>query len=194
MKSSIIAAPRIHPPARAGIWYTITAMLEMKRHMLFLVFALVAAMPICAARAARISALPSPEPGAYADTESSTNVVLAVDRAKLFSLGFTIELSPSTTNCLEIALGADSDGDGELSPEESDVLFGYDCGEWFMRNGDGAEVSGAASGVRPRREVVFPKRALRDWSHIRITRRGCGDLAQTLSTTEQGVFFGIVIR
>ena len=160
----------------------------------WLAIALVAAMPICAARAARISALPSPEPGAYADTESSTNVVLAVDRAKLFSLGFTIELSPSTTNCLEIALGADSDGDGELSPEESDVLFGYDCGEWFMRNGDDAAVSCAASGVRPRREVVFPKRALRDWSHIRITRRGCGDLAQTLSTTEQGVFFGIVIR
>ena len=161
----------------------------------WLAIALVAAMPFCAARAARIAALPSPEPGAYADTESSTNVVLAVDRAKLFSLGFTIELSPSTTNCLEIALGADADGDGELAPEESDVLFGYDCGEWFMRNGDGAAVSGAASGVRPRREAVFPKRALRpDWSHIRITRRGCGDLAQTLSTTEQGVFFGIVIR
>jgi hypothetical protein len=123
-------------------------MLEMKRHMLFLVFALVAAMPFCAARAARIAALPSPEQCAFADAESSTNIVLAVDRAKLFSLGFTIELSPSTTNCLEIALGADSDGDGELSPEESDVLFGYDCGEWFMRNGDGAEVSGAASGVR----------------------------------------------
>ena len=167
----------------------------MKRHMLFLVFALVAAMPFCTARAARTNALPPPEPSAFADTESSTNVVLAVDRAKLFSLGFTIELSPSTTNCLEIALGADADGDGELSPEEADALFGYDCGEWFMRTGDGAEVSGAASGVRPRREAVFPKRALRpEWSHIRITRRGSGDLAQTLSTTEQGVFFGIVIR
>ena len=167
----------------------------MKRHVLFLVFALVAAMPFCAARAARTNALPPPEPSAFADAESSTNVVLAVDRAKLFSLGFTIELSPSTTNCLEIALGADADGDGELSPEESDALFGYDCGEWFMRNGDGAEVSGAASGVRPRREAVFPKRALRpEWSHIRITRRGSGDLAQTLSTTERGVFFGIVIR
>ena len=161
----------------------------------WLAIALVAALPFCGARAARIAALPSPGPGAYADTESATNVVLAVDRAKLFSLGITIELSPSTTNCLEIALGADSDGDGELAPEESDVLFGYDCGEWFFRDGDGAEVSGAASGVRPRREAVFPKRALRpDWSHIRITRRGSGDLAQTLSTTEQGVFFGIVIR
>jgi hypothetical protein len=80
-------------------------MLEMKRHMLFLVFALVAAMPFCAARAARIAALPSPGPGVYADAESSTNIVLAVDRAKLFSLGFTIELSPSTTNCLESRRG-----------------------------------------------------------------------------------------
>ena len=167
----------------------------MKRHVLFLVFALVAAMPFCAARAARISALPSPGQCVFADAESSTNIVLAVDRAKLFSLGFTIELSPSTTNCLEIALGADADGDGGLSPEESDVLFGYDCGEWFMRNGDGAEVTDAASGGRPCREAVFPKRALRpEWSHVRITRRGSGDLAQTLSTTEQGVFFGIVIR
>ena len=170
-------------------------MVKMKNRVLLVVFALVAAMPFCAARAARISALPSPGAGAFADTESSTNVVLAVDRAKLFSLGFTIELSPSTTNCLEIALGADSDGDGELSPEEADALFGYDCGEWFMRDGDGAEVSGAASGVRPRREAVFPKRALRpEWSHIRITRRGSGDLAQTVSTSERGVFFGIVIR
>ena len=87
-------------------------MLEMKRHMLFLVFALVAAMPFCAAHAARITALPSPEQCVFADVESSTNIVLAVDRAKLFSLGFTIELSPSTTNCLEIALGADVDGVG----------------------------------------------------------------------------------
>ena len=170
-------------------------MVKMKNRVLLVVFALVAAMPFCVAHAARIAALPSPGPVAFADAESSTNIVLAVDRAKLFSLGFTIELSPSTTNCLEIALGADADGDGGLSPEESDVLFGYDCGEWFVRNGDGAEVTDAASGGRPRREAVFPKRALRpEWSHIRITRRGSGDLAQTVSTAEQGVFFGIVIR
>jgi hypothetical protein len=170
-------------------------MVKMKNRVLLVVFALVAAMPFCAARGARIAALPSPGPGAFADAESSTNIVLAVDRAKLFSLGFTIELSPSTTNCLEIALGADADGDGGLSPEESDVLFGYDCGEWFMRNGDGAEVTDAASGGRPRREAFFPKRVLRpEWSHVRITRRGSGDLAQTVSTSEQGVFFGIVIR
>ena len=167
----------------------------MRRQMFLLLFALCEALSFRPALAARTNALPPPEQSAFADAESATNVVLSVDRARLFSIGFEIELSPSTTNCLEIALGADSDGDGELSPEEADALFGYDCGEWFMRNGDGAEVSGAASGVRPRREAVFPKRALRpDWSHIRVTRRGSGDLAQTLSTTEQGVFFRIVTR
>ena len=167
----------------------------MKRHMLFLVFARVAAMPFCAARAARISALPSPGPGAYADAESSTNVVLAVDRAKLFSLGFTIELSPSTTNCLEIALGADSDGDGELSPEEADALFGYDCGEWFMRDGDGAETCDVATGGRPKRRAVFPKRAFRpEWNLVRITRRGSGDLAESLSSTVEHEHFMFIVR
>ena len=167
----------------------------MRRQMFLLLFALCAALSFRPALAARTNALPPPEPSAFADAESTTNVVLSVDRARLLGIGFEIELSPSTTNCLEIALGADSDGDGELSPEEADALFGYDCGEWFMRDGDGAETCDVATGGRPKRRAVFPKRAFRpEWNLVRITRRGSGDLAESLSSTVEHEHFMFIVR
>ena len=144
----------------------------MRRQMFLLLFALCAAMPFCPVLAARTNALPPPEQSAFADAESATNVVLSVDRAR-----------------------ADSDGDGELSPEEADALFGYDCGEWFMRDGDGAETCDVATGGRPKRRAVFPKRAFRpEWNLVRITRRGSGDLAESLSSTVEHEHFMFIVR
>ena len=102
------------------------------------------------------AALPSPEPCGFADTEAETNIVFAVDSARLDRVVFAIELPASATNCLEVAVGADADGDGSLSPEESDVVFGYDCGEWFLRGEDGVVVvEGSADGGRIVHEVAI---------------------------------------
>ena len=149
-----------------------------------------------AAFAASAAALPSPEPCGFADTEAETNIVLAVDRARLDRVVFAMELTASATNCLEVAVGADADGDGSLSPEESDVAFGYDCGEWFLRGEDGVVVvEDAADGGRIVREVEIRKKAFSpEWNLVRVTRRGIADISECVSFTEEHQRFELFFR
>ena len=149
-----------------------------------------------AAFAASTAALPSPEPVCFADTEAETNIVFAVDRARLDRVVFAIELTASATNCLEVAVGADADGDSSLSPEESDVAFGYDCGEWFLRGEDGVSVVECADyGGRIAREVAIRKKALRpEWSLVRVTRRGVADISECVSMAAENERFMFLIR
>ena len=38
------------------------------------------------------------------------------------------------SNNVQIAFGKDTDADGDLAPEETQVTLGFDCGEWFVRD------------------------------------------------------------
>ena len=61
--------------------------------------------------------------------------------------------------------------------------------------GDGAETCDVATGGRPKRRAVFPKRAFRpEWNLVRITRRGSGDLAESLSSTVEHEHFMFIVR
>ena len=162
-------------------------------HMKLLAISLV--MPF-AAFAASAAALPTPGSVGFADTEAETNIVLAVDRARLDRVVFAMELTASVTNCLEVAVGMDADGDGNLSPEESDVAFGYDCGEWFLRGEDGVVVvEGAADGGRIVREVEIRKKAFSpEWNLVRVTRRGVTDISECVSFSEERQRFELFFR
>jgi len=141
-------------------------------------------------------AVPSMSASEYADTEAAANIVLVVDRARLDKVVFAMELTASATNCLEVAVGADADGDGSLSPEESDVAFGYDCGEWFLRGEDGvAVVEDAADGGRIVREVEIRKKAFSpEWNLVRVTRRGVTDISECVSFSEERQRFELFFR
>ena len=89
-------------------------------------------------QAARFPASPM-SPPAFADTEVSTNVTLggAVETEPGDGVGFfDVELSlrATPTNNVEICLGRDTDGDGELGPLERDFVLGWDSGAWFWRD------------------------------------------------------------
>ena len=97
----------------------------------FLVCAMVA---LCAAggfgaSVMRQSSLP---PSGFADTETATNVVFsfADEVARDFSLVLTLDTTPS--NCVEVSFGRDTDGSGLLSPPETGLAIGWDCGQWFI--------------------------------------------------------------
>ena len=75
-------------------------------------------------------------PCAYADTEVSTNIAFVVDRAMMTRIEFTVALDATPTNNVEVAIGTDANGDGNLAPEEAAYVFGYDCGRWFTRVGE----------------------------------------------------------
>ena len=102
----------------------------MKQVLLLLT---VASSFACLARTWSVAELP---PGGFADTEVATNVTVAIlaDKNRL-TLSLTVDCTPS--NSVEVAIGRDSDGDGDLAPDEADYVLGYDCGEWFVRREEG---------------------------------------------------------
>ena len=71
--------------------------------------------------------LPTPPPGEFADTESSVSVPIedVADRIRRLVLSFPANTSP--TSCVQVAVGADLNHDECLEPEETQVIFGYDC-------------------------------------------------------------------
>lgn len=75
---------------------------------------------------------PLPE-SPYADTESTTNIVLAPwrDISRDFTVSLALEATPS--NCVELSFGRDVfPADGALSFAETDFRAGWDAGNWFV--------------------------------------------------------------
>lgn len=75
-------------------------------------------------------------PCEFADTETATNHPFSTLRPGSQILSFQISLLASPSNNVEVAIGRDSDEDGELSVDETALVVGWDCGEWIMRSGE----------------------------------------------------------
>ena len=124
------------------------------------------------------SNLPSAE---FADTEVSTNIAFAVERPAMTRIEFTVALDATPTNNVEVAIGTDENGDGNLSVEESAYAFGYDCGTWFARSA-GLEGLGSLEGLgggRVEKTFVLKKRQLDTaWNLVKVTRRGWGSTCE----------------
>ena len=99
----------------------------------------VAALALLPVAAFAVTVEPLP-PSEYADTEISTNIAFVVDRTEMTRIEFTVALDATPTNNVEVAIGTDGNGDGNLSVEEAAYTFGYDCGKWFERSQSKSEV------------------------------------------------------
>ena len=97
-------------------------------------------------------------PSDYADTEVSTNVPFAVNANLTDMMSIALDFDATPSNSVEIAIGHDADGDGNLSPEESAVVFGYDCGTWFQRSAKRNAAPSRGTGADQPQEV--PRRNL----------------------------------
>ena len=71
-------------------------------------------------------------PVEYPDTEVMTNMAVSAQGSREYS--FELTFSGTASNNVEIAFGADADGDGALSVNEIGLSAGWDCGEWFVMN------------------------------------------------------------
>ena len=139
---------------------------------------------------------------AFADTEVSTNFAFVVERPEMTQIEFAVALDASPTNCVEVAIGTDADGDGNLSPEEAEHAFGYDCGAWFCRDADGRERESPVDAVdlaQPTSRlshVFFLNRRQLDaaWNLVKVTRRGCGDVCELVSVRGRKPGFRLLIR
>ena len=149
-------------------------------------------------------------PSAYADTEASTNIAIAaLDASRSFSVSLSLDAAAS--NCVAVAVGHDAaPSDGGLSAAEVSLLFGWDCGCWFLDApgltnrvemlpaGDGARKTVTLRlGIRPNdsiREIrlldggvsVLPSPLgialpfAASWNMLRVTTRGCAPPQESL--------------
>lgn len=128
--------------------------------------------------AATVGSLPQSE---YADTEVSTNIVFAVSFDAMSRLEFALSLDASPTNCVEAAIGTDTDNDGSLSPEETDYTVGYRCGKWFQRDAvaDAETETIETHTGRIERMFTLRKRKLNPaWNLLKVTRRGVAEIGE----------------
>ena len=133
--------------------------------------------------AAAVAVGPLPAP-AYADTEVSTNFPFSVGEGRNAGLEFSVELQATPSNNVEVAIGVDSDSDGRLSADESELCVGYDCGTWFVRSSAQDAVTAedmAGSGVFRRTYRVRPRRVNPLWNLLKVTRRGCDAAGEAVS-------------
>ena len=121
-------------------------------------FCLVA--PAHAAKKVVVTSLPEP---VRAFAEAETNVAFAVGAVTNSTWKLSVELDASASNCVEVVLGTDADGDGALGVSEGDLSVGWDCGAWFWRDRRANRAS-RAEGTNPRLDLKLYLR------HGRVTR------------------------
>ena len=176
----------------------------MKRVLLLLT---VACSFACLARTWSVAELP---PGVFADTEVATNVTVAIpaDKNRL-TLSLTVDCTPS--NSVEVAIGRDADGDGDLAPDEADYVLGYDCGEWFVRREEGTGNREEGTGNREEgtgnreEDGLNAGRMTRDfrlvredidfgWNLVKVVRRGLGPSAEFASVSANKQGLAVIVR
>ena len=122
----------------------------------------------------RVADLPVCE---YADTEVATNMPFRVSLDEMSRVEVSLSLVATPTNVVEVSIGTDENGDGELSFEETAWAFGYSCGTWFTFDAETekvvVEAASRSDGARIERTFVLRKKDLDPaWNLVRVVRRG----------------------
>ena len=142
------------------------------------------------------TAAPRLPAGELPNTEVATNLILRIDATKTERLVFTIEADNSPSNSLSVAVGRDANGDGDLSLEEADVVFGLDCGEWFeARTANGVVASEAVQAGRISRDIAFHDKAIfGEWNLAKVVKRGLGEIDERVVADIRQTHFSLIFR
>ncbi len=157
----------------------------MKHFLIVLCLGL--ALAVHASARVVVSALPE---AVRPDAEVSTNIALNVNAARLQTLTFSVEFESCVTNEVLVALGADTDGNGDLSLYETDVVLGCDCGAWYCADLRTGETTQQSTNV-----LVIGKREFDPaWNLFKVIRRGFGEIDESVALDEERVRFDIRVR
>ena len=152
--------------------------------------ALIAALAAAVACAATSSTWPQLPEGTLPDAEASTNVVLHVNSQKLERFTLTLEATSCISNEVLVAIGCDSDENGDLSFDEADFAFGTDCGERYLADyRTQTVVSQSGSSLTISKKDFNPA-----WNLAKIIKRGLGEVGEEISETVENVRFTITRR
>lgn len=120
---------------------------------------------------------------AAALSEASTNIPFAVNFETMSRIEFTLVLDASPTNCIEVAIGTDANGDGVLGLDEDDRAFGFDCGRWFgcAAAADSQTDEDAPTAGQTERTFVLKRPKMDEtWNLVRVTRRGVAEVGEVV--------------
>ena len=136
---------------------------------------------------------------AYADTEVSTNMPFVVSLDSMSRLEFALSLDSSLTNSVEVSIGTDADGDGNLSLDETDYTVGCRCGVWFrrdaIRDSEVEIVGGGGDGQRRERLFVLKKQKLDPaWNLVKMTRRGVAEIGEVVLVEGRKPSAALIVR
>ena len=158
---------------------------------------LLAALLLVPAAALGVTVEPLP-PSEYADTEVSTNMPFAVSLDSMSRLEFTLSLDASPMNCVEVSIGTDSDGDGDLSLDETEYTVGCRCGVWFQRDAiadEEVEQGGGQGNPCLEKTFVLKKRKLDPaWNFVKVTRRGVAEIGEVVLVEGRRSGFAVEVR
>ena len=165
------------------------------QQMKFAAVVLVALLVHASAFAGARMVVPSlPEPDAP-DAEVAANFPLTVNAERLERMTVAVSLDSCVTNEVLVAIGADADNDGVLSMDESDIVFGCDCGVWYRTDLRTGTASTEGSPVEATNAIVIGKREFDPaWNLVKVVRRGLGEIGETVEVDEERVRFDIRIR
>ena len=141
--------------------------------------------------------MPVPECGELPNTEVATNIAVRLDAERLESVDFAFSLPASPSNSVSVAVGADADENGDLSLEEADYTFGWDCGSWFFADTETGDVATAPESGTGTVSHVFtiPRREMRaGWNLAKVVRRGLGDFDVSVVRDAHHVKFLMIVR
>ena len=125
-----------------------------------------------ATQARTLEVVPSLPQSPFPDTEVTTNISLRINSntAQIFDLSLMTICSPS--NSFQIAFGRDTDADNVLSPDETDIIYGWRGGRWFVEDFKGwsrQEVPTVADGTTRTLTVSFETRSNLSLRKFQIT-------------------------
>ena len=146
----------------------------------------------------------SPPQSEYADTEVSTNIPFEISFDAMSRVNFSLSLDASPSNCVEVSIGEDANGDGNLSVEEAAYTFGFDCGRWFKRSAADDSETVATDNLgqtvfvtsgRAERNFILRKRRLDDaWNLVKVTRRGVAAIGEVTLVEGRKPGFAVEVR
>lgn len=157
-------------------------------------------------------------------TEVSTNVPFNVSRNDTKTFTVEMEQNGGVSNNVQVAFGQDLDGDGDLAPDESDLVLGWRRGSCFIEDVEGEvrrfadstegvsrvslEMTVKTDGVfRPRRaaftnelgecfsDLGVPEYLFKtNWNLLKVTRRGVDAADEWCRITSTYRSFAVHIR
>ena len=108
-----------------------------------------AAFP-CIVMAAQMIVVPPPPVSPYADTEVSTNLPFMASDEDSRGMELQFALDGCVSNSVQVAFGHDRNGDGVLGVDETETLYGWRNGRYFVESmTEGVRIEEADSSGEP---------------------------------------------